>query len=106
MQRDDGIARSKLGQISIGFGHIGFDNVHHSFTKRNVLNVQQFKVHAATSFSLVHGFSQQIRHSIPHGDTARHIEYTCNEWVGSLTIERNALFKLVKHQLQLMLRSK
>ena len=73
MQRDDGIARAKLGQIAIGFGHIGFDNVHHFFAKRNVLNVDQFKVHAAASFALVHDFSQQIRHSIPHDDTACHI---------------------------------
>ena len=72
MQRDNGIARAKLGQIAIGFGHIGFDNVHYFFAKRNVLNVDRFKVHAAASFALVHDFSQQIRHSIPH-DTARHI---------------------------------
>ena len=73
MQRDDGIARSKFGQISIAFGHISFDNVHHFFAKRDVLNVQGFKVHAAASFSLVHDFPQQIRHSIPYDDTARHI---------------------------------
>ena len=73
MQRDDGIARAKLGQIAIGFGHIDFHNVHHFFAKRNVLNVSRFKVHAAASFALVHDFSQQIRHSIPHHDTARHI---------------------------------
>ena len=73
MQRDDGVARAKLGQIAIGFGHIGFDNVHHFFAKRNVLNVDQFKVHVAASSALVHDFSQQIRHSIPHDDTACHI---------------------------------
>ena len=83
MQRDDGIARSKLGQIAIGFGHIGFDNVHHFFAKRNVLNdVQRFKVHAAASFSLVHDFSQQIRHSIPHDDTTRHIQVHVQRPVG------------------------
>ena len=73
MQRDDGIARTKLGQIAIGFGRIGFHKVHHFFAKRNVLNVYRFKVHATASFTLVHDFSQQIRHSIPHDDTARHI---------------------------------
>ena len=73
MHRDDGIARPKLGQIAIGFGHIDFHNVHHFFAKRNVLNVRQFKVHAAASFTLVHDFSQQIRHAFPHHDTACHI---------------------------------
>ena len=73
MQRDDGIARAKLGQIAIGFGHVDFDNVHHFFAKRNVLNVYRFKVHATASFALVHDFSQQIRHSIPHDDSAPHI---------------------------------
>ena len=73
MQRDDGIAGTKLGQIAIGFGHIDFHNVHHFFAKRNVLNVSRFKVHDAASFALVHDFSQQIRHAIPHDDTARHI---------------------------------
>ena len=43
------------------------------FAKRNVLNVDRFKVHAAASFPLVHDFLQQIRHSIPHHDTARYI---------------------------------
>ena len=57
MQRDDGITRTKLGQIAIGFGHIDFDKVHHFFAKRNVLNVSRFKVHAAASFALVHDFS-------------------------------------------------
>ena len=73
MQRDDGIALAKLDRIAIGFGHIGFDNVHYLFAKWNVLNVQRFKVQAAPSFSLVHDFSQQIRHSIPHDNSARHI---------------------------------
>ena len=73
MQRDDGIARAKLGQIAIGFGHIDLDNVHHFFAQRNVLNVSRFKVHAAASFALVHDFSQQIRHSIPHHDAPTHI---------------------------------
>ena len=73
MQRDDGIARAKLGQTAIGFGHIDFDNVHHFFAKRNVLNVSRFKVHAAASFALVHDFSQQIRHSIPHHDAPTYI---------------------------------
>ena len=68
MQRDDGVAGTKLGQIAIGFGHIDFHNVHHFFAKRNVLNVSRFKVHAAASFALVHDFSQQIRHAIPHHD--------------------------------------
>ena len=73
MHRDDGIARPKLGQIAIGFGHIDFHNVHHFFAKRDVLNVRRFKVHAAASFALVHDFTQQIRHAIPHHDTARHV---------------------------------
>ena len=76
MQRDDGVAGPKLGQIAIGFGHIDFHNVHHFFAKRNVLNVlnvRRFKVHAAASFALVNDFSQQIRHAIPHHDTARYI---------------------------------
>ena len=73
MHRDDGVARPKLGQIAIGFGHIDFHNVHHFFAQRNLLNVRGFKVHAAASFALVHDFSQQIRHAIPHHDTARHI---------------------------------
>ena len=73
MQRDDGVARPKLGQIAIGFGHIDFHNVHHFFAKRNVLNVRRFKVRAAVSLALVHDFTQQIRHAIPHHDTARHI---------------------------------
>ena len=73
MHRDDGIARPKLGQIAIGFGHIDFHNVHHFFAQRNVLNVRRFKVHAAASFALVHDFSQQIRHAIPHHDTACYI---------------------------------
>ena len=73
MHRDDGIARPKLGQIAIGFGHIDFHNVHHFFAKRNVLNVRRFKVHAAASFALVHDFTQQIRHAIPHHDTVRHV---------------------------------
>ena len=68
MQRDDGVAGTKLGQIAIGFGHIDFHNVHHFFAKRNVLNVGRFKVHAAVSLALVHDFSQQIRHAIPHDD--------------------------------------
>ena len=58
MQRDDGIARTKLGQIAIGFGHIDFHNVHHFFAKRNVLNVGRFKVRAAVSLALVHDFTQ------------------------------------------------
>ena len=70
MQRDDGIARTKLGQIAIGFGHIDFHNVHHFFAQRNVLNVRRFKVRAAVSLALVHDFTQQIRHAIPHHDTA------------------------------------
>ena len=70
MQRDDGVARPKLGQIAIGFGHIDFHNVHHFFAKRNVLNVGRFKVCAAVSLALVHDFTQQIRHAIPHHDTA------------------------------------
>ena len=73
MHRDDGVAGTKLGQIAIGFGHIDFHNVHHVFAKRNVLNVSRFKVHAAASFPLVHDFSQQIRHAIPHHDTACYI---------------------------------
>ena len=73
IQRGDGVAGPKLGQIAIGFGHIDFHNVHHLFAKRNVLNVGRFKVHAAASFALVHDFSQQIRHAIPHHDTARDI---------------------------------
>ena len=73
MHRDDGVARTKLGQIAIGFGHIDFHNVHHFFAKRNVLNVSRFKVHAAASFALVHDVSKQIRHAIPHHDTARYI---------------------------------
>ena len=73
MHRDDGVARSKLGQITIGFGHIDFHNVRHFFAQRNVLNVCGFKVYAAASFALVHDFTQQIRHAIPHHDTARHI---------------------------------
>ena len=70
MQRDDGIAMPKLGQIAIGFGHIDFHNVHHFLTKRNVLNVGRFKVRTAVSLALVHDFTQQIRHAIPHHDTA------------------------------------
>ena len=66
MQRDDGVAGPKLGQIAIGFGH----NVHHFFAKRNVLNVGRFKVRAAVSLALVHDFTQQICHAIPHDDTA------------------------------------
>ena len=73
MQRDDGVAGPKLGQIAIGFGHIDFHNVHHFFAQRNVLNVGRFKVDAAASFALVHDFTQQIRHAIPHHDTACHI---------------------------------
>ena len=73
MHRDDGVAGTKLGQIAIGFGHIDFHNVHHFFAKRNVLNVSRFKVHAAASFTLVHDFSKQIRHAIPHHDTASNI---------------------------------
>ena len=70
MHRDDGVAMPKLGQIAIGFGHIDFHNVHHFLAKRNVLNVGRFKVRAAVSLALVHDFSQQIRHAIPHHDTA------------------------------------
>ena len=70
MQRDDGVARSKLGQIAIGFGHIDFHNVHHFFAQRNVLNVGRFKVRTVVSLALVHDFPQQIRHAIPHHDTA------------------------------------
>ena len=73
MQRDDGVAGPKLGQIAIGFGHIDFHNVHHFFAKRNVLNVGRFKVRAAVSLALVHDFTQQIRHAIPHDDTACYI---------------------------------
>ena len=73
MHRDDGVAGTKLGQIAIGFGHIDFHNVHYFFAKRNVLNLSRFKVHAAASFALVHDFSQQIRHAIPHHDTACYI---------------------------------
>ena len=70
MQRDDGIAMPKLGQIAIGFGHIDFHNVHHFFAQKNVLNVRRFKVRTAVSLALVHDFPQQIRHAIPHHDTA------------------------------------
>ena len=70
MQRDDGVARSKLGQIAIGFGYIDFHNVHHFFAQRNVLNVGRFKVCTAVSLALIHDFPQQIRHAIPHYDTA------------------------------------
>ena len=73
MQRDDGVAMPKLGQLSIGFGHIDFHNVHHFFAQRNVLNVGRFKVYTAMSPALVHDFPQQIRHAIPHHDTARYI---------------------------------
>ena len=73
MQRDDGVAGTKLGQIAIGFGHSDFHNVHHLFAKRNVLNVCRFKVRTAVSLALVHDFSQQIRHAISHHDTACYI---------------------------------
>ena len=76
VQRDNGIAFTKLDQVAPGanrFGHLHLNDFHHFVAKSHVLNVQQFKVHGASSFPLVLDFSQQIGHAIPHNTAAGHV---------------------------------
>ena len=76
VQRDNGMAVTKLDQVSSStnrFGHLNMNHFHHLVTKSHVLNVQRFKVDGATCLSLVLDFTQQIGHAIAHHGAACHV---------------------------------
>ena len=76
VQGDNGVPFPKLDQVFPGanrFRHLNVNDFHHLVAKRQVLNVQRFKVQGASSFPLVLDFSQQIRHAIPHNTAACYV---------------------------------
>ena len=76
MQGDQGVAFSKPDQLILGarrFGDLHLNDFHDFIAKRQVLNVQRFKVHGASAFPLLMDFTQQIGHAIAYHHTACHV---------------------------------
>ena len=62
---------TKLHQIPIGFGHLGFHDFHHFIAYRDILNVNGFKVRG--DLRVVLDFSQEIRDAIAHHTAGAYI---------------------------------